>query len=424
MMGFLSRFIPKDRFIRNIGWMGIGELGIRVSRLAATVILARLLTPSDYGLAAIVLMTSEFVRVFTRNGIGDKIVQADAEELSEVCQTAWSLNWVIGFSLCLIQIAASFVISAVYKNSSLTLPIILVSFSYLIYPFAMVQTALVRRENRLKYFSITNLVSVVTDNLLTGTLALLGWGMWAIVLPKLLVAPVWVAMMLRFEPWRPARTFTLKRWSHVISFGSRILGVELLNTFRESVDYLLVGRLIGLQALGVYFFAFNAGLGLSISVISALSVSIYSDFCDVRSVPDQLNHRFNKNLITIAKVMVPLVALQCSLAPFYVPIVFGHKWVEDGAIPILILICLSALSRPFAIAASMLFRAVGLPQVDLNWNIAFTIALTIGILVGTQWGILGVAISVAAVHLTLQPIYVLMGKNLLRRRRSQQPASA
>ncbi|MFY8150132.1 MAG: lipopolysaccharide biosynthesis protein [Prochlorococcaceae cyanobacterium] len=416
-MGLLKSLIPKDRFIRNIGWMDVGELGIRVSRLLATVLLARLLTPSDYGLAAIVLMTSEFVRVFTRNGIGDKIVQADDEELSEVCQTAWSLNWVIGLSLCLIQIAASFVISKIYNDSSLVLPIILVSFSYLIYPFAMVQTALVRRENRLKFFSLTNLVSVVTDNLLTGTLALLGWGMWAIVLPKLLVAPVWVAMMLRFEPWRPARTFTLKRWSYVIGFGSRILGVELLNTFRESVDYLLIGRMIGLKALGVYYFAFNAGLGLSMSVISALSVSLYSDFCDVRSIPAQLNQRFNKNLITIAKVMVPLVVIQCSLAPLYVPIVFGHKWVEDGAIPILILICISAISRPFANAASMLFRAVGLPQVDLNWNIAFTIALTIAILIGTRWGILGVAVSVAAAHLTLQPIYVLMGKNLLRKDR-------
>lgn len=423
-MGLLKSLIPKDRFIRNMGWMGVGELGIRVSRLLATVLLARLLTPSDYGLAAIVLMTSEFVRVFTRNGIGDRIVQADDEELSEVCQTAWSLNWVIGLSLCLIQIAASFVISKVYNDSSLILPIILVSFSYLIYPFAMVQTALVRRQNRLKFFSLTNLVSVVTDNLLTGTLALLGWGMWAIVLPKLLVAPVWVAMMLRFEPWRPARQFTLKRWSHVISFGSRILGVELLNTFRESVDYLLVGRLIGLKALGVYFFAFNAGLGLSVSVISALSVSLYSDFCDVRSIPEQLSKRFDKNLITIAKVMVPLVVLQCSLAPFYVPIVFGHKWVEDGAVPILILICVSALSRPFANAASMLFRAVGLPQVDLNWNIAFTVALTIAIVIGTRWGIVGVAVAVAAAHLTLQPIYVLMGKNLLRKSLTQAEVSA
>jgi teichuronic acid exporter len=424
-MSLLSRLrshLPKDRFIRNIGWMGAGELGIRFSRLLATVLLARLLSPKDYGLAAIVLVSGEFVRVFTRNGIGDKIVQADPEEVAEICQTAWSLNWLIGFSLFLVQLVGSFVIAQIYHDSSLILPIILVGFTFLIYPISMVQTARIRRDNKLKFFSLTNLTSVVTDNLLTGIFALLGWGMWAIVLPKLLVAPVWVAMTLHFEPWRPVRAFTLKRWRSVLGFGSRILGVELLNTFRENIDYLLIGRMIGLKALGVYFFAFNAGLGLSVSVINALTVSLYSDFCDVRTDPAELRRRFDKNLLTIAKVIVPLVALQCSLAPFYVPIVFGHQWVTQGAVPLLMLICLSALSRPFANASSMLFRAVGLPQVDLLWNLAFTIALTLAILVGTAWGSLGVAIAVAVAHLCLQPIYLLMGQNQLKRIQKSQAA--
>ncbi len=423
LLSNLKQLIPKDRFIRNIGWMGVGEVGIRVSRLLATILLARLLSPRDYGLAAIVLTSSEFVRVFTRNGIGDKIVQADAEDVQDICQTAWSLNWMIGFTLFLVQITGSFLFASVYKDKALILPIIVVSFSYLIYPLAMVQTALVRRQNRLKFYSMTNLAAVVTDNLLTGVFALMGMGMWAIVLPKLLVAPVWVGMMLRFESWRPAMTFTLKRWKSVLGFGSRILGVELLNTFRENVDYLLIGRFIGVKALGVYFFAFNAGLGLSLSVINALSVSLYSDFCDVRSQPAELKQRFGKNLLTITKVIVPVVALQCSLAPLYVPIIFGHKWVLEGAVPILMLICLSALSRPFANASSMLFRAVGLPQVDLLWNLAFTVALTAAILIGTTWGSLGVAIGVAAAHLTLQPIYVLMGQRLLRRIQHPQPAT-
>lgn len=422
LLSNLKRFIPKDRFIRNIGWMGVGEVGIRVSRLVATVLLARLLSPRDYGLAAIVLTSGELVKVFTRNGIGDKIVQADEDEVSEICQTAWSLNWLIGFSLFVIQIIGSFVMARVYNDNALIVPIIVVSFSYLIYPLSMVQSALVRRKNRLKFYSMTNLTAVASENLMTGIFALMGMGMWAIVLPRLLVAPVWVAMMLRFEPWRPALSFTLKRWKSVLQFGSRILGVELLNTFRENVDYLLIGRFIGVKALGVYYFAFNAGLGLSLSVINALSVSLYSDFCDVRSQPAVLKERFRKNLLTITKVIVPVVALQCSLAPLYVPIVFGQQWVSEGAVPILMLICLSALSRPFANASSMLFRAVGLPQVDLLWNLAFTVALTAAILIGTTGGSLGVAAAVAAAHLTLQPIYLMLGQRLLRRIQITQPA--
>ncbi len=419
----LRERIPQDRFVRNIGWMGLGEVGIRLSRLVATVLLARLLTPRDYGLAAIVLMTTEFVRVFTRNGIGDKLVQADAHEVEELCQTAYCLNWLIGISLFLVQFGGSFLVARFYNDSGLILPIMLVGGTYLIYPLAMVQTALVRRENRLKIFSLTNLAQVVADNLLTGLLAVMGWGMWAIVLPKLLVAPVWVWMMLRYEPWRPLRTFTLAHWRRILGFGSRILGVELLNVFRENVDYLLIGRMISLKALGVYYFAFNAGLGLSLSVINALAVSLYSDLCDIRSDPALLRRRFGENLRTISKVIVPLVIVQCSLAPLYVPIVFGAKWVAAGAVPILMLICLSALSRPFANASSMLFRAVGLPQMDLQWNLVFTMALTLAVLLGTRGGALGVAVAVAAAHLVLQPIYLLMGLRMLRRRQHLEPAT-
>jgi PST family polysaccharide transporter len=112
-------------------------------------------------------------------------------------------------------------------------------------------------------------------------------------------------------------------------------------------------------------------------------------------------------LKTIAKIIVPLVLLQSALAPVYVPIIFGYKWVEQGAIPVLIFICLSALSRPFADANSLMFRAVGKPQIELYWNILFTAILTLTIWLGTGWGILGAAIAVMLTHACLQPIYTI-----------------
>jgi len=78
-----------DRFLRNLGWLGLSQLFIRISRLVATVVLARLLTKEDYGLAALVLTTNEFVNVFTQNGIWAKLVQADTADLPKLCQTSY-----------------------------------------------------------------------------------------------------------------------------------------------------------------------------------------------------------------------------------------------------------------------------------------------------------------------------------------------
>ncbi|KEF43366.1 MAG: polysaccharide biosynthesis protein [Cyanobium sp. CACIAM 14] len=409
----LRRLRPEDRFVRNVGWMGLSEVGIRLSRLLATVILARLLTPHDYGLAALVLTTHEFIRVFTKNGIGEKLVQAGADEVAELCDTAFTLSWALGGVLFLVQCLGSFAVAHFYRQPELVTPIVLIAFTYLIYPLGSVQTSLILRENRMNVFGLTNLASVVTDNLLIAILALRGFGMWSIIIPKFLIAPIWVIMVYRFHSWRPSWHFTLRHWRRILGFGSRILGVEMLNTLRENIDYLLIGRFLGVVPLGTYYFAFNAGLGLSLSAVNAMGVSLYSDLCDVRHDLDLLRQKYQRNLSTIAKVIFPLVVLQSSLAPFYVPLVFGQKWVERGAVPILILICLSALSRPFAGAASMLFRAIGLPQVDLWWNLGFTLVLAFAVLAGTQFGIVGVALAVLLTHLLLQPVFALWARQVV-----------
>ncbi|MCP9773224.1 lipopolysaccharide biosynthesis protein [Synechococcus sp. Tobar12-5m-g] len=406
-LNILRRFRSEDRFLRNIGWMGLSEFGIRISRLLATVILARLLSPNDYGIAALVMMTHEFIRVFTRNGIGEKLVQAPASEVEEMCNTAFTLNWLLGILLFFIQTLGSFAAASFYGQSELIRPIILIGLTYLIYPLGSVQTSLILRENRMNVFGMTQLASVMTDNILIAIFALNGFGMWSIILPKFLVAPIWVIMVYRFHPWRPNWRPTLLHWRRILGFGSRILGVELLNTLRENIDYLLIGRFIGVSQLGIYYFAFNAGLGMSLSAVNAMGLTLYSDLCDVSHDRLLLQQRFQRNLSTIAKVIIPLVTLQASLAPLYVPIVFGQKWVDRGAVPILIVICLSALSRPFANAASMLFRSIGLPQVDLIWNLGFTLCLAVSVFVGTHYGIFGVAVAVMATHLLLQPLYAL-----------------
>lgn len=400
--------LGKDRFIRNLSWMGLAEIGIRVSRLMATVILARFLTAEDYGLAAIVLTTNQFIRVFTRNGILNKIIQADEAELDDICKSAYWLNWILGLILFVVQVGVAFGTAFFYENQGLVLPICVIALTYLVYPFGLVQAALVQRSNKMKIWSLATLMQVGVDNLLTGIFAFLGMGMWAIVLPKLLTAPILVVMMWRHCSWRPIYGFTLSKWQQILNFGSRVLGVEWLSTLRENIDYLLIGRFLSVEALGIYYFAFNAGLGLSLSVINAIKISLYPDLCKAKSEWSTLQSRYFKGLKTIAKIIVPMVLIQSSLAPIYVPIVFGEKWVAQGAIPILIMICLSAIPRPFADAASLLFRALGKPNLELRWNIVFTALLAIAVVVGAQWGITGVAIAVLATHVGILPLYTVI----------------
>jgi PST family polysaccharide transporter len=248
--------------IRNLGSMGSAQLAMRVSRLLATIVLARLLSPLDFGMAAVVLTVYEFVALFTRNGITAKVVQASEAEVRGVAETAYWLTWFACGALMVIQLLIALPIAWAYHDARLALPIGLMGLIYLATPLSNIQCAFMQREGRVGRIAFAGGLQVTTDNILTAVFAVLGMGMWAIVLPKLLVAPIWVVINRTGHGWRPASTWRpmLVGWQDIARFSRSVIGVELLTTIQANVDNLLVGYFLGIEALGIYYFAFNAGV--------------------------------------------------------------------------------------------------------------------------------------------------------------------
>ena len=394
-----------NQFIQNLSWLGMAEIISRISRLALTVILARYLTPYDYGLAAIVGAVGEFTRVFTEVGVSAKIIQTEPENLDKMCNSGYWLNWVVMVGLFIVQCIVAFPISWFYHDRQLILPICVSAIPALALPVGIIQYTLIVRENKLKVCAIANVLKNLSVYLLSAIFAVVGMGVWAIVLPWVCVTPVEMVIYSKIHPWQPNKQFTTKYWQEILSFGKNILGVQLLKTLRNNLDYLLVGRFLGISALGIYFFGFNAGLGISLSIINAINTATLPHLCNFRANLSDLRKSYFSVLKVISYVVIPLVFLQSSLAHIYVPIVFGKKWIV--AIPVLVLICLSAIPRPFADAASQLLVAIGKPNLDLRWNILFTAMFATAILIGLQWQVIGVATAVLLVHIIFLPLFTL-----------------
>lgn len=395
-----------NRFVRNVGWLSGAELINRIGRLVNVVFLARLLSPQDYGLAAIVLTVTEFADTFTmKSGVSSKLVQADKKDFPTLCNTAYWMNWIFSVFMFVFQCAAAVPISWFYKESQIVLPLCAVSITYLALPLFSVQSAILVRENRLKVTALCNALQGLVSNISMIIFAFMGLGMWAIVLPRLLVYPIWIIVNRSKCSWRNKSSFTLYRWKEIASFATSVVGVELLNKLRANLDYLLVGRFIGIEALGLYYFAFNAGIGTSLNLINATTLSIFPYICEARNNVKQLKKRYFSSLKSIALLIIPLITLQSALAPFYVPVIYGEKWV--GAVPILVIVCLSAFPRPFADAASMLLQAIDKTTINLYWNLIFTVFLAICLLIAVNWGIYWVAISVLISHAICLPLFTI-----------------
>ena len=409
--------ILSGAYLRNVGWMASAEIANRIIRLLSIVVLARMFSPQDYGLMAVIYTISDFFQVFTlRGGIGSKIIQANEQDLQAICDTAYWLNWIVCGSLFLIQSAIAILLPYFGYEPRITVPLCLLAFTYLAYPLFVIHLILLERENRFKATAVCNVIISLVSNLVTATLVLLGMGIWAIVWSMLFTTPVWIILTRKFHPWRPPLRFSLERWREVLGFGSNLLINDLLNRVRAYVDYLIVGKYLGVEALGLYYFAFNGGSGITLSILNTFMSPLYPYICAAKHDYGQFKQRYFSSLKKVSIILVPIVLLQASLAPIYVPIIFGRKWTP--AIPVLILICLSVIPAIYSWAALLLLNAIDKTRISLYISMTSTTVFILSILAVVQNGIIWVAAAVFLNSLIVSAIVIFWTHRFVLRRQN------
>ncbi len=371
LAGNIRARLNGDRLVRNIGWYGLAEVIVRLSRLVTTILLARLLLPADFGIAAIALTASELIRVLASNGIGQTIIRAREDELDVVCATAQRAIRIVTAGIVALHIVAGALLAYAYSRPELMAMTALLGLAFLVMPFGDVRYFLVMRAQRMRAIAGVTAVQVIADNALTAILALSGFGAWAVVLPKLLSAPIWLAGVRRAHPDAPRLAVDARPISSMFGYAGPLLVSEVLATMRGHGDKLIVGAMLGIEALGVYYFAFNAGLGLSLSLTNALNTSLYPHLAEVAHRPAELAARFDKALRSTVLVIAGLIALQAAATFLYVPLVFGERWAF--ATPLVALLCLSAVSKPLGDASVQLLRASGRTGDEAKAALVFTV---------------------------------------------------
>jgi PST family polysaccharide transporter len=392
-----------NQFLRNIGWLGIAELANRVFRLGTTATIARIFTPEDYGLMAIIYTTFEFATLLPlQGGIGSKIIQADEKIIQELCDTAFWLHWLTCGSAFLLQCLGAFIYSQISGSDRLLLPLCVASLTYLIFPCCMINHSLLKRENRLGIPAAANAIGALISNLTIVVLAFQGMGVWAIVWSMLLSTPIWWILGWQNHPWRPPHHFTLKRWQEIFNYSKNLIGVQLLSKLRMNLDYIIVGNVLGVGSLGTYYFAFNAGSGITLNIVNSITGAIFPHLCSARGDSEQLHKNYFRSLNTISFTVVPLVILQINLAPVYIPIIFGKKWGE--AIPMVMLICSTVIPFAYSLAAIQLLNAIDKTHLNLRFDSIYTVVFALSLLVAVQSGIYWVAVVVALASWLVLPL--------------------
>jgi O-antigen/teichoic acid export membrane protein len=350
---------------------GLAELSVRVVRLVTVILIARQLSPEIVGVAALSLTVFELVRVLANVGIGQRIIAADAAQLDATCNTAHRLFWMWcgGVALGFDQLLAAQMLAVL-------------ALVYLFMPGGLVSCYLLMREGRAATTARTVATQTIADHILSAALLLVWQSPWSIILPKLLTAPIWLVLTLRARPWQPVAAAGMVPLMALLRFGLPVLATEMMASLRVQLDKLIIAASFGVTTLGTWFFAFNAGIGIASSLITAFGTLAFPALC----ASDGTDARARLKMVATMGLLifVPMVLAQSLLAPLYVPVIFGAHWAH--AIPLIATLCLAGIPMICATITTAWLRASGRPGVDAMAALAATLASLAGLWLGCQSG--------------------------------------
>ncbi|MEO0607885.1 MAG: oligosaccharide flippase family protein [Pseudomonadota bacterium] len=382
--------LAAQKLTRNIGWLTGAELISRVGRVVAAIILARQLDAVAFGIAAIALTIFEITRVFTENGIGAAVIRATDEAFHRIANTAHRLMWGVCLVLALVQGLAGLIVEMVLPGRGAGLMVAMLGIVFLFMPFGVMHAYCLLRAQRMKELAAISTAQVAADHVLTAILAICGFGAWAIVLPKLLTAPIWLIGMMRTKAWSQDAASGYAPMAGILKFSLPVLGSELMCAFRDQLDKVVIWLTFGVELLGLYYFAFNAGLGISTALNRAFTNAVYPHLCAATNTVKA----YRKAVLSLGLPFSALYVLQAGLALYYVPVVFGPDWASAASL--VAVLCLGGPARLLIDAARMKARAEGHSGWDFVMSLGFSASVLLPFLLFAEQGLLFVAMASTA----------------------------
>ncbi|NRD90058.1 hypothetical protein C8024_12205 [Sphingopyxis sp. BSNA05] len=374
----------KRSIVQGLMAYGSAELVNRIVRILVVVVIARQLVPELVGVAALTLSLFELIRVIANIGVGQKIIAAPAEMLEAVCNAAKAIFWFWCSLVAVIQLAVAAVLFTVFHQSLAAQMLAILCGVYFFMPGGLVQCFRLMRARKMATVAKIGAVQTIADHLITGALILAWANPWAIILPKLITAPLWLIMMRRAEQWTANPAHGYANRSEMINFGAAVLATDILLALRNNLDKLIISALLGVSALGSYYFAFNAGIGIIGTLATAFGTVIYPYLCNPHSLADS---RGTLRFILGAGLVIfsGLSLVQYTLAPIYVPLIFGEKWIQ--AIPLIQILSLAGIPLLLGAIASAYLRASGRAALDAWLGLIVCVAALSAMFVGAHIGL-------------------------------------
>lgn len=390
----------KQKAISGVKWTTISSMTVMIVQILQISILARYLTSSDFGLMAMVMVVIGFSKIFSDMGISNAIIYKQNSTDRQLSSLYW-LNIFSGIVLFLIVSSISPLVAKFYNEPKLTELLIVLSLTFIIIAIGNQYRILFQKELQFNLMAKIEIAASISALIVATVSAVTGLGVYALVYATLTSASVSSTFYLfkGLRVHKPSFVYKHDEIKEYIGFGMYQMGGNAFNYFNTQLDVILIGKLLGADELGVYSIVKQLIMRPARVINPIINKVTFPVMAKVQDDLEQLKNIYLKTVNYVASVNFPIFISFIILAEPIVIIMFGEKW--RAGIPIMQILAIYAMIRAYGNPAGALLTAVG--RVDLNlWINAFVfVLLPIVVFIGSKFGLIGVASSLALFQFSL-----------------------
>ncbi len=400
----------KTAVIRGAVWNYSTFIGSKGLVFVTTIILARLLSPEDFGLLALGMIAISYLDTIDNLGVADAMIQRQ-NDVERAYNAAFVINLITGLVLTIAGFLLSPLVATFFKEPRVAPILQVLSLSFLISGIGQLLESRFRKQLDFRSKFIAEVGKAVIKGIVSIVLALTGFGVWSLIWGQ--VAGTFSSTLLYWlrERWIPRINFDFQIMRSLFGFGSQMIMVEILGMIHKNIDYLIVGYLLGSEQLGYYTMGFRLPELVIINVCYIFGQTLFPAYSKLQDQKDNLRAGYLQTIQYLSLITIPAGMLMYLIASDFVLFFYGDKW--ETSIKIVQVLSIYALIYSLSYNAGDIYKATGRPVI-LNQLGIVKLAITVPALwFAASYGILYVAYAQVATTIILTALRLIIAKNII-----------
>jgi teichuronic acid exporter len=374
----------KNDMTYGILWSVLERFSTQGMQFILGIVLARLLTPSDYGLIAMTAVFLSISHALVDSGFSQALIQKKNTSEKDF-HTIFHFNFLVSILVYSILFFLARPISVFYEIPQLSAIIEVIGLNLILHSFSIIPIAKLSRKLDFKTLAKATLLSVAVSGVVSIYLAYQGWGVWALVAQVLIKSTLNSILLYILIQWRPKLIFSKESFNTLFGFGSNLLATGLLNAVYNNFYTIVIGKVYDASQLGLYTRANQLQKFPSESVTTVIQRVTYPALCSIQDSKEKLERYYRKIIRLSAFVIFPSMVWLAVVAEPFIVVILTETWM--GVVPFLQLLAFVGILYPIHAMNLDILKVKGRSDLFLKLDLYKKIIITIVLFVTFSFGI-------------------------------------